>query len=703
MIITHIHRYPFARMVLPLIAGIVLGDFLSFNLDNVCLSGFFFILLVLSALLLVWIYRSLVSYAYRWIFGVSTCLSFFFLGAFLITYQLDKTSSSLPQESTVYRALLTETPQQKERSVLCRARLLQSIDSSCQASMAPCEVLLYLQVDSLSRQLSSGDELLIAARFNRPHNRNNPDEYDYVRHLKRKGISATAYIDNAKWTLINRSDKLNMRMQAECLRDKILHRYRLLGFSGDNLSVLSALTLGYKEELSEEIREAYSVAGASHILAISGMHIGIICTMLLLLTCWVPQRKLGLRIARTSLLIALLWAFAFFVGFTSSAVRSVSMFSLLLIGALFGKKQISLNTLLGVAFLMLLVRPVWLFDVGFQLSFMAVGAILLLQPLSKRVLPKSNRIARFVVGLVWVSFAAQVGVMPLILFYFSRLSLLFLFTNLLIVPLIVLIAYGAMIMLLLSAFMPIQYFVAVMVRWLIEWTNTVVYWIEGVPLSSIDDVSIHTVEVFAIYCFFVVAICFLYKRTGKRLIATLVCLLGFCILRFSLVFSNRPETSVVFYNLQNAPVVHCISADRSSWLISPDKDDEIVAKLSKSMKPYWNRISLKTPALITDGFSSDKLVVVDDFIQYHNKRICVVNNNRWRKMIVETPLPIDYLYICKGYNGCVEELLHLFSPQQIVIDGAVSTYRQNTYEDECSRLNIPFLALSMKGSVRFLI
>ena len=129
------------------------------------------------------------------------------------------------------------------------------------------------------------------------------------------------------------------------MRDIVLSKYQQLGFNGENLAVLSALTLGYKDDLEDETRQAYSIAGASHILAISGMHIGFLCMMLMFLFRWIPERWRSTRFIKVVIIISILWAFSFLIGLTPSAVRSVSMFSLLMIGTIFYRKQDSLNIL----------------------------------------------------------------------------------------------------------------------------------------------------------------------------------------------------------------------------------------------------------------------------------------------------------------------------------------------------------------------
>ena len=183
---------------------------------------------------------------------------------------------------------------------------------------------------------------------------------------------------------------------------------------GDELAVLSALTVGDKEELSEHIIETYSVAGASHVLALSGLHIGFISALLLFFLSPLWNRWRGLKPLLLLMVIVFLWGFAFLTGLSPSVIRAVIMCSFWLLSTLFSAcGKMALNTLGATAFLMLLLKPVWLFDVGFQLSFSAVAAILLLQPGLYGLVSVKNTVLRKIWGLATVSVAAQVGTAPL--------------------------------------------------------------------------------------------------------------------------------------------------------------------------------------------------------------------------------------------------------------------------------------------------
>lgn len=694
-----LHRYPFLRLLLPLALGIYAGDELFFGGYELPVGIMLAGILFLSVLLIV-AFR-LKRYAHRWLFGVLLFLFLFMSGAAWINARLQQTMVSVPKVETVYHAAITEKPQLKERSVLCPATLTSPANDTA-ALLHPIKVLLYLAKDSLSEGLRSGEELMISARISLPANNGNPDEFDYSRYLTRKEISGTGFVAADSWTKLSRQSAPSLRQQALAWRERVLAIYRNLGFEEDAFAVLSALTVGYKEELSEEIKESYSVSGASHVLALSGLHIGFLYGFLLFCLRGLPDNWRGVRLLRALIIITLLWGFAFFTGLSPSVVRSVVMCSLFALSGAFRRESFSMNTLSVAAFFMLLCQPTWLFDVGFQLSFCAVASILLLQPKLHRLIAVSNRFGNYVWGLMSVSIAAQIGTAPLVLFYFSRFSTHFLLTNLVVIPLVSVCMYAAVVLLLLTPFPWVQSVVAFCLKELIGWLNGFVRWVEHLPWASLDDVWVYPLEVVA---FYLTLSCLLYYgavRSGKSLIAGLVCILFLVSFHAVMLFYDRPRESLEFYNVHGCPVAHCIAADGRSWLAYGDSlPDE--TRLHRTMSRHWQHLHLDKPQPVTADCDAGIFSSYNQILSFGGCRVCMVSDNRWRNQSGAQPLYVDYLYLCRGYDGKLEWLTGLFSVKTVVLDASLTDYRREAYKQECRQLGIHFISLAEKGSVRFLL
>ena len=206
-------------------------------------------------------------YSRRWIFGVVLFLFCFVLGFMRMNRQMQAVEFAFGSEETTYRMFLVEEPQIKERNVFCRVLLTERIDSSYRKTTLNHKAIVYLSRDSLSECLGCGDELIAYTGFSTPANNGNPDEFDYARFLLRHQVSAIGNVHTGKWRRISQDAIHSFRQKAFDCRERVLAIYRHLGFQGDDFAVLSALTVGYKEGLSEEIRESFSVSGSSHVLA----------------------------------------------------------------------------------------------------------------------------------------------------------------------------------------------------------------------------------------------------------------------------------------------------------------------------------------------------------------------------------------------------------------------------------------------------
>lgn len=689
-------RYPFLRLLLPLVAGIVCGELFPAKIPGAMeVAG---VSLAAGAFFAGWLCRR------HLLCGGSLFLILFITGNGLINRWMERSAYPFPPDNAaaVYRVVLTDRAEEKQRSLLYRAELRGEIRDDADTlpgSRRSYRFLFYFPKDSASALLRRGDELLVHARLSPPVNRGNPNEFDYARYLARKGISGSAYVPAGHWQVTgHRAERTFRQVAADC-RERMVGLYRSCGFRGDELAVLSALTVGDKEGLDEEIRETYAVTGASHVLALSGLHIGF-----LYLLCWLLLTPLWRRWRWTKpflllLIILLLWGFAFLTGLSTSVVRAVVMGTLLLLSQLQPHRPLTLNTLAAAAFLMLLCRPAWLFDVGFQLSFAAVAAILLFQPGLYALMPVRNPLLRKAWGLVTVSLAAQLGVAPLLVFYFYRFSTHFLLTNLWVVPCVSLVMYAAVLLLVLTPFPLLQQGWAVVPEWLIRLQNGGLRRMEQLPGAVVDHLWVDAWEVGVYYLCLLLAYRVLVKRTAASLrLALFAVVIGVSCHLLALCL-RAPCHGIAFYNVQGCPAVHCLTDRATSWLVCADTLSDPSA-LGRSLAPYWNRLRLQPPVLLQGDCRLPELTVSGDMLLYGGKRICLLTDDRWHSRVADVPFRVDYLYITRSYRGSVRSLLPLFRIGTVVLDASVPVRRQERIIQECLRLEIPYLSLSEQGSVQ---
>jgi competence protein ComEC len=274
-------------------------------------------------------------------------------------------------------------------------------------------------------------------------------------------------------------------------RGILLDRMYDSGVDGDAYAVVAAMALGDKSALTHELRDTYSVSGASHVLALSGLHLGIIYCMLWLL---LPHRRWP-AVSQTIILIVM-WLYVLLVGMPVSVVRSAVMLTVYGLLSISHRNKMSVNALAFTAIVMLMWNPEWLFDIGFQLSFMAVLAILLFVPVFEDVFSakylQEHRLVRYVWGLVAVSVSAQIGVAPLLAYYFGRLSTYFLLTNFIVLPAAYIILGFSLIVLLFPS-------LAYILLYIVDTLNAVLFRITAIPGSSIDGFHPNVLQVVLTY------------------------------------------------------------------------------------------------------------------------------------------------------------------------------------------------------------
>ena len=496
------NAYPIFRLAISLAAGIFFAE--TFRTD----FGVFSVLLLLLLLIGLGYLLKQQSFQNRWLFGAGVSAFMFVVGMMLTENEWRKVEVDWPDKSDVYRGIVQEVPQAKPKTYQCRVELEDGR-----------HIWIYLPKDSASVAVEIGDELLFDAHI----------EVPYASYLYYRGISGTAYVPRGAWEKTSRVAALTLKQKALSFREKMIQKYKQWGVGDEQMPVLCALTLGYKGDLDKQTRDAYSVAGISHVLALSGMHIGILWLLLDFLLK--PLVVLRLGWLRSLLITGILWGFAFVVGLEASVVRAVWMCMLAELGRLSGSRPLSIHTLSIAAFFMLMYHPFYLFDVSFQLSFVAVASILLLYPILFKVLSPKNRLMRWGWGVTAMSVAAQLGTAPLVMYYFSNFSVYFLMANLAVSVLVPLILYVAVLMVVFAPLSSIQQGIVWCLNGLVDGLNGLAECTSGLPGATFSLQGFGVMEVLTFYTLLLFVVLFAKDRRPKWLISALVALFSMLALR----------------------------------------------------------------------------------------------------------------------------------------------------------------------------
>ena len=456
--------------LLPIAISLVVGLLTGFNID--ASIGMYPVLVVMTILVLISQRLPIVN-TFAIMFSVATM-------GIMIAQKESSVTQGYDYEGTMSQCKVVVMSEPTEKAKSVEVDVVNIADGS--------KLKCYLQKDSSAAALAPGNCLDIVARFNAATGYLLHHDYAgrcYVKSENWQWCEGNALAsENSRKVLGNISRITRLKLMFMQWRHFILKHYKKLDISGDAYAVVAAMTLGDKTALNRSLRDTYAVSGASHILALSGMHLGIICSVLMLVTASRRQRSVWSQ----TLLVMSIWGFALLVGLPTSVVRSALMISLFAVLSLGYRQNISVNSLCVAAIVILLCSPYAIYDTGFQLSFAAVFSIVTLLP----VFAPQYKPLSFVKGCVLVSLAAQIGVAPIIAYHFGSFSTYFLLTNIVAIPAAYIIICGALLMMVFPPLSVIVVFAA-------NTLNTLLGYITKMPLASIEGLHPSIVQVALYY------------------------------------------------------------------------------------------------------------------------------------------------------------------------------------------------------------
>ncbi len=507
---------PFLRLLIPCIFGIIV----TYHINIPHLYLITFVSGLISFLSFFLLKR---HFAYRYLSGIGVnCLLFSFF-CILTHLSLEKAEWNYPPKAYCYTVKILEDPVNKARSIRCNVQIY-SIETEKSEETINKKAILYLAKDSLSEKLVAGNYLYVKTLFKKQEA--SPTQLpQYANYQKIKGYACTGYVAQANWELINPTQSYIPDFQSKALS---LRRYLLQIFAKiipDNrqFSIAAGILFGVRSDIDDDLKTAFSITGGAHVLSVSGLHVGILYGALLFFFGIFGNSKRN-KCLRQLIILPLMWSFAFITGLAPSVVRTTIMFSFYGLSEIIDKKTFSLNIVGATAFFMLLYDPMYLFDTGFQLSFSAVVAIITINPLLQSLYHTENYIVRYIWSLITVSTAAQIGTIPLVIYYFNQFPVIFLLTNLFIVPLCGILLIMLIIYLIISPIVALPEFMIYPLRALLQLFISGVEFFAQIPYACIYNLQIDIIGAASFYLasFWLIKL-FIHK---KILFAYLLSLLG---------------------------------------------------------------------------------------------------------------------------------------------------------------------------------
>ena len=657
---------------------LILGIFVGYH--NPFLEIFLpFILIGLLFLLTIQYWRSNKSFNRSLWFNITTYLLSFFIGISTITIHNDLNNTNhyshfITDDTTI---VLVVEKELKSGSYYDKyeASVININDKSTIGT-----ILLNVQKDSLEN-LKVDDKLYLKSTFKELTSPMNPYYFDYKEYLKKQNIYHQLFANhNELLVLVPR--QFSFKGLAAQFRERVNLALIKNNFKGDELAVINALLLGQRQEISPELIQSYTGAGAIHILAVSGLHVGIILLILNFIFKPIEGFKNGKTI-KLILVVSLLWAFAFVAGLSASVVRAVTMFTAVAIGMQVNKPTNVYNTLTISMFFLLLFNPYFLFDVGFQLSYLAVFSIVWIQPLLYSFWKPKFKLLDYFWKLLTVSVAAQFGIIPISLYYFHQFPSLFFISNLVIIPFLGAILMGGILIILLSLLNILPNILATVYNYLIRAMNWVVDWVAHQEDFLFRDISFSILMVISSYAIIVFGIRFLTKRNTIRLIWFCLALILF-------------QSTFIYEKQQRLLADEFITFHKSRFSM-------IGNRIGNEMEIYH---SLDSATLVKDKVLKQYKVgvgalevqstnTIPNIMQFKNKRILIVDSLGVYQLKRFSP---DLLILQQSPKINLVRLIDSLNPKMIVADGSNYKSYIKRWELTCEQKNTPFHYTGQKGA-----
>ncbi len=581
---------------------------------------------------------------------------------------------------------VAEQPAEKNKSIKANCKILKGFAHQKTINIKGTFVA-YFAKDSSARSLKFGDYLCIKNNLQTIGEATNPAAFDYKTYLKHHNIHHQIYLQNQNWQWLGHEKHFNILKIANDCQQWCVGVLKKNIVSHDESAFACALLVGYKNDLSADIVYAYSSTGTVHILAVSGLHVGIIFILLNLLLKKMEQNRRQ-NFVRVAIIILFLWAYAFVTGLSASVLRSALMFSLILIAQLLNRSSNIYNILAGSAFLLLCYNPYNLVDVGFQLSYLAVAGIVYFQPKIEHWFYFNNKIANYLWSMTSVSLAAQLVTFPLMLYYFHQFPNTFLLSNLFAIPLSSGILVGLVGLILVSWIGFLAKIIGFTLKYAIMSLNFLIFQVDSLPFSQTTGIFITIIETYCLYVLVLGLVLALVYGSKRSLGVVFLLSIGFLSYNIFENMQSHEQKKLIVYNIKNQSMVAAVGGRKISYIAS----DSVL----NDRKTWLLFLNGHFCSLNLNQIS--KSSNVQSFFEFNQKRLAVLNQYNQQNFRFDAKLPLDYLVVGSDILVDFKHIKQQFSPQIIIFDSSNSKKYTKKMTIQCQKIRQPCYDVSTKGA-----
>jgi competence protein ComEC len=634
------------------------------------INGLLFFAFSLASLAALHIFNIYRQYSPVWWYGFHYYLIFFFLGVSLV--QLNPPETTIPlNEENYFELLVTENPVNIDNALRIDAKIRAFSADGKHWTKCNERSIIYTDKDSTPR-FSPGDALVCQTLFNDISPPQNDEEFDYKTYLKRKKIFSTAFVNSERLVVVDSGQIGLYKKFVFKLQQYALETLQNAGLKSEELAVALALLTGNKQYFDDDLRNSYVASGTVHLLAVSGLHVGIVFMILNFALRFMDRRK-KLRILKGCIILVTLWMYASIAGLASSIVRASAMFSIFVIAYMAKKPKSTYNNIAFVCFIMCLANPYVIFETGFQLSYFAVLGIVYFHPKFMKPFYNCNRFLKPVIECSTVTLAAQLGTLPVILLNFKLFPTYFLFSNLILVPYTSVVMYIGTLVIALSWQPFLLTLSGLALNSAIYMMNWVVKFFDKLPYSTVEGIYINGMQcALLVVSILSLAFLLLFKKRSF-LITTLISLIG--IFSIGALHSYKVSSHKEFgvFGVRRAFYAYFIENGKGFSIrdtVSVNRSFDFNTKNYLIKRGFYSEQDLKSLSLADSIPNLYKGVLL-----FAGKKIALLSQLTVNDVFSGAPLNVDYLCVTGWHNDKPETVLACYNPSEIIIANNLPAYK----------------------------
>ncbi|WP_281847305.1 ComEC/Rec2 family competence protein [Olleya namhaensis] len=667
-------HFSIIKFTLCLILGILLAKLITIS------TSYSFILAVIFTAITVLLYFILKKKKrFVFIYGVSTYLTFLFFGLFLTNINEDL------RDTSHFSHAINETPTSKIITFRVRETLKPNAYShryyvnilNVNTKHVSGKALLNIKKDSIHSALPIDAIYTTNVILNKVKAPLNPDQFSYKNYLDKQQVHYQLYADHT--TIFNLPHtSTSLFGYAATFRNYINTQLTAYKYTKDQLSIINALILGQRQNITKAVYDNYTNAGAIHILAVSGLHVGIILLLLNLIFSPLERLKHGKTI-KTIILLILLWTYALIAGGSASIIRATTMFSIVAIGINLKRPTNIYNTLAISVFVLLLIKPNFLFDVGFQLSYAAVIAIVSFQPILEQLWTPKYKLPKLLWQTLTVTIAAQFGIIPISLYYFHQFPSLFWLSNLIVIPFLSMILGLGLLVITLALLSVPKSFISDAFGLVIDWMNQFFGWISSQETFLILDIPFTVVQVVVSYVFIFTIYKLYHYKNYKWMRLTLVSIILIQLTYIHNYYQTEGNRFLVFHK-NRSTIIGQKHDNRLTIYSDIENAESNTIVRSYAVKNALNTTTSK-PLNSVYKLKNNYVLVVDSLSVFDIKNKA-----------------IDYVLLTQSPKLNLERLIDSLQPKGIIADGNNYKSYINKWTTTCKKRKLPFYQTGKTGA-----